>query len=215
MEENKADKIIYFVRHGQSEGNVSPAFQGSGSSLSALGKKQAEQIAERAKQLDFSKIISSPFQRAKETALVIKEVTGKNLEFNDLFVERRKPSSIQEKSIFDEAARAIAKEWADSLYSSGKKVEDGENFDELKSRAIQAFKYLEECSEKELLVVTHGYFLKVMFAIILLGEDMKGEDFRHFAGRAHMENTGVTVYSFDKSQKKWWVWIWNDSAHLD
>jgi hypothetical protein len=30
-----------------------------------------------------------------------------------------------------------------------------------------------------------------------------------------MENTGLSVIEYDKKKKNpWWVWIWNDHAHL-
>ena len=40
-------KVVYFVRHGQSEDNVAPVFQSPDSPLSAVGRNQAARIAAR------------------------------------------------------------------------------------------------------------------------------------------------------------------------
>jgi broad specificity phosphatase PhoE len=75
MAKSKIKKTIYFVRHGQSEHNVSPVFQSPDSTLSEIGKKQAEAIAKRLSKLQFETLITSTFDRAKETAGLNNEKT--------------------------------------------------------------------------------------------------------------------------------------------
>lgn len=90
-------KIVYIVRHGQSVDTALPVFQSDNSPLSDKGLQQALKIADRTKHLHFDALISSPQPRAKQTAHAIAEVTGKKIEFSDLFKERIKPSAINGK----------------------------------------------------------------------------------------------------------------------
>ena len=92
--ESKQKKTVYFVRHGQSVDNTSPVFQSVNSPLSEKGIRQAKNIAKRLSTLQFESLISSPVQRALETAQQIADKTGKQVVHSDLFVERVKPSEI-------------------------------------------------------------------------------------------------------------------------
>lgn len=213
----KGEKIVYFVRHGESVANVSKVFQPPTSPLNEKGKEQAARIAERAKNIDFETLIASPWARAAETAQVIAQVTGKEPEFSELFVERVKPSSINGKSYEDEQANATWREWEESLYTSGARVEDGEGFDDLVARADKALDFLLARKEETMLVVTHGFFFRVMVAHILAGERLTGELHRSFQYAMAMKNTGLSVLRYHggfEEPPRWRLWIYNDHAHL-
>src|SRR3989344_1714891 len=100
-------KTVYFVRHGQSEGNVGSVFQHADSPLTAKGIKQAEFIAERCTRLPIDVIISSTQPRAADTAQIISEKTKHEVELSDLFRERKKPSSLEDKPLDDAGAQKI------------------------------------------------------------------------------------------------------------
>jgi len=209
-------KTVYFVRHGQSEGNVSPVFQHTDSPLSETGKKQANLIAARAKNIPFQKLIASPQARAKDTAGAIEKATGKKPEFSDLFVERIKPTSVNGKSHKDENANRTYSRWEESLYTPEMKVEDGENFDDIVKRADRALHFLEEINNKEILVVTHGYFLRTIIFRVMLGKFFNPKIFKHLIQNIFMENTGLSVIKYEESESGngWRLWIHNDHAHL-
>ncbi len=211
------EKTVYFVRHGQSEDNVAPVFQAPDSPLSDKGRDQAKHIAQRVSKLSFEALIASPFPRAKETAEIIAGVTGKVPEYSDLFVERIKPTSINGKSYKDEEANVVWRKWEKSLYTPDLRVEDGENFDDLVARADKALGFLKNRSEKSIVVVTHGYFLRTIVARVLLGELLSGEAFKRFQRMASMENTGLTVLRYQSAfeeEPSWRLWVYNDHAHL-
>jgi len=210
-------KIVYFVRHGQSADNVLPVFQSPDSPLNEKGKQQAEKIADRVSRLSFEALIASPFQRAKETAEAIQRVTGKTPEFSDLFVERVKPTSINGKPYTDKKANTAWREWEKSLYTPGMRVEDGENFDDLVARADKALAFLSDRREKTLTVVTHGYFLRTIVARVLLGDLLSGDASRRFQKSAAMANTGLSVLWYHggfEEESSWRLWTYNDHAHL-
>jgi broad specificity phosphatase PhoE len=121
-----AEKVVYFVRHGESRDNTRPVFQSLDTPLSAAGKRQAELIADRAAKLEFQTLIASPLARAQETAEAITRRTGKAPEYSDLFVERGKPARLIGKSFTNPRALVLWRKWERSLYTPGLRVEDGE-----------------------------------------------------------------------------------------
>ena len=211
------EKTVYFVRHGQSEDNAAPVFQSPNSALSEIGRRQAGRVAERFCKLSFEALIASPFRRSSETAEIIATATGMAVEYSALFVERIKPTSINGRPYDNEAANAIWRKWEETLYTPGMRVSDGENFDDLVRRADEALAFLGNHTERSLVVVTHGYFLRTILARIVLGEMISGETFRRFQHRASMENTGLTVVRYQggfEEEPCWRVWVYNDHAHL-
>jgi ribonuclease H / adenosylcobalamin/alpha-ribazole phosphatase len=148
----KIEKIVYFVRHGQSEDNVAPVFQSTNSPLSDKGQKQAESIARRVSKLSFDALIASPLQRSKQTAEAITKATNKEAEYSELFAERVKPTYINGKSHEDERANTLWREWEKSLYTTGMRAEDGENIDDILARADKALAFLRDRKEQSLMV---------------------------------------------------------------
>jgi len=219
MSNTESEKIVYFIRHGQSEGNISPVYQSVDSPLSEEGKNQANLIAERIGKLSFDVLISSPLPRTKETSEAITKVTGKVPEYSDLFVERIKPTQLDGKSHDDVEAKNLNKEWNKSLYKSGIRAKDGENFDDIIARTDKALEFLQNREEKIIVVVTHGFFLRTIIAKVLLGNSLNGDNFWNFQSRVTMENTGLSVLKYGKYSKNygdisWRLWIYNDHSHL-
>lgn len=70
---------LYFIRHGQSQWNVENKICGSTDiPLTDQGREQARRTAEViiSRNIHARKILYSPLSRAKETALIISELTG-------------------------------------------------------------------------------------------------------------------------------------------
>ena len=215
--EPNIEKIVYFVRHGQSEDNIAPVFQAPDSPLSEVGKEQAKSIADRVSKLSFEALLSSPFMRARQTAEAIAQATGKKPEYSELFGEAKKPIDLNSKSVDDPKAGEIWRAWQRSLYTPGVRAEDGENFDDLLARVDQALSYLKEREEKSLVVVTHGFFLRTLVGRVLLGKFLSGDILRKFVSGSSTENTGLTVLRYNVrfgEGSDWRLWIYNDHAHL-
>jgi probable phosphoglycerate mutase len=216
MSDPTSEKTVYFLRHGQSEANTAPVFQPLDSPLTALGKEQAENIANRIAKISFETLITSPLPRAQETANAIAALTGKQPESSELFVERIKPTGLGGKLHADTIANKVWQEWNESLYTPGMRVEDGENFDDLIARADAALAFLKNRKEKTMVVVTHGWFLRTMIIRAVLGDALTSEAFRNFQMRITMENTGLSVLKYNDGREgaSWRLWIYNDHAHL-
>jgi len=211
-------KTIYLVRHGESEGNVGPRYQGDTTPLTENGEKQAQFIAERAKKLAVDALIASPILRAQQTATYISNETGLPIETSDLFVERRRPS-IQVNNLKTNP-EVIAAE-AEIIKSSGipgYRHSDEENFDDLKLRTGQALAFLANHSSSSLLVVSHGVFLRNIIARAIFGDDLSGKECSAILESFVASNTGLTVLTYDSSRHSprnpWSIVSWNDHAHL-
>lgn len=197
--------------------NTTPVFQAPDSPLSAKGKEQARYIAHRFSKLSFEKIIASPFERAKQTAEIVAETTGKDIEFSDLFVERIKPTSIYGKPHTDKMAHATWEQWEMSIYNPHLRVEDGENYVDIMTRVDACLNFLRERKEDTLVVVTHGFFLRAILIRVLFGDFLTGELMKKFVRNTAMENTGITalrLHSNLDDHALWRLWIYNDHSHL-
>lgn len=209
-------KTVYFVRHGESEGNVGLYYQGeTNSPLTQHGEEQARLVAQRCARLPIDVLISSTALRAKQTAEIISAQTGLRADYTDLFVERRRPSEVIGKRYDDPEASRIEEEWDRSLYDENTPVFDGEHFGLLKSRAEAALQYLKERQENELLVVTHGFFLRALFAYIVFGERLTGSELRKFIHAMRTTNTGISMITDDRNGSPGWhIRLYNDASHL-
>lgn len=202
-------KRVYFVRHGESEANAARVHQGSTEPLSPRGREQARAVAQRVAGIDFDILISSPYVRALETARIISAATGKEIVQNELFSERKKPSEQIGMSHRDtqELDRLYFEAWL-----KGGRYKDGDTFQDLVVRARKAIAFLESIPEETVVVVTHGIFLKVICAVILLGEYIEPKTCDRLIWLLRMENTGIT--EIEMRDQGWVIETWNDQAHL-
>lgn len=208
-------KNIYFVRHGESEGNVGPILQSFTTPLTPKGREQAEYIAERATKLPVEAIISSPMARARETAEIILVKVSKPIEYSDLFGERRRPAEIIGQPKDAPRSIEIKKIVEENFHLPTYRFSDEENFEDLKSRAKEALAYLAARPEDNVLVVTHGLFMRIVLAYVIHGEALTSEECVRFIHGLNMENTGLTILGYDATKRSpWWLWVWNDHAHL-
>ena len=209
-------KTIYFVRHGESVGNAAPVFQSPDEILSEKGRKQAEFLAKRAEHLPIQTLVASTMTRAQETARIISSRIHKEVESSDLFVERRSPSEIVGRSLHDEEAKRWAKEWERSIFSSNTRFSNAENFDDLRQRALQGLAFLEKRTESDILVVSHGFSLRMLIGQIIFGDLLTPEFFEKKMNFGMLtKNTGISVVRCDpEALRKWSLLVWNDHAHL-
>ena len=88
---------IYLVRHGQCESNVVGRYNFVDEDINETGIKQAKDLGEKIKDINYDIVISSPLVRALHTAEII-NVNNKDLITDDRLVER-KHGSLEGKSV--------------------------------------------------------------------------------------------------------------------
>lgn len=209
-------KTIYFIRHGESEGNTGPVRQDGFSVLSDRGREQAAFMAERCSKLPIDILVSSTMTRAQQTASIIGDKIGKEILSSELFAERRRPSAQTGKPKDDLEALNIDKEIWNNFGTAEYRHSDEENFEDLRNRVRQALEFLVNCPEENIAVVTHGFFMRIIMAYVVFRERLTGKECELFMRTFHMENTGLTILKYAGPDKEppWWVWTWNDHAHL-
>ena len=211
-------KKIYFVRHGESEGNAGTTLQDSFSPLTNKGRKQAELVAKRFKGIKIDKILASPQIRAKSTAEIINQVLQKSdIEFSDLLKERSWPSALIGKPRNGPETIAIESLIHSNIHNLNWRHSDEENFLDLKERALKLLKHIDSLKEENILLVSHGIFLRMFTAIVLLGPELTSHEWWDFFCNTSTNNTGVSVFAefkFRDESPHWQLVSWNDHAHL-
>lgn len=203
---------IYFVRHGQTKYNELQLSQDEHEPLSDTGLDQARMIAQRVKSLPVDIIHASPMKRAFQTAGIIQEAIGGEVIYSDLLKEHRRPSVMIGKRTDSLLVAEINKECNlhqdDPLWH----YSDEENFLEYKARAQKALEYLEALPQENILVVSHGNFIKMLVLTMALGDLVRPAILYSFANKFRLRNTGLTYCK--KNGAEWSIEAFNDHQHL-
>ncbi|KKS45249.1 MAG: Phosphoglycerate mutase [Microgenomates group bacterium GW2011_GWC2_45_8] len=209
-------KKIYLVRHGESNGNASGVYQNADTPLTEKGRAQAEFIASRCEKFAIDFIVSSSMKRAVETAAIVNKKLNKLSEISDLFVERRRPKAQMGLHKGSPKALEIDKVLIENFVKLEARFSDEENFEDLRKRAGEALEYLKNRTEENILVITHGFFLRMIMARAVFDDKLVGEDCNRIIRKFHTANTGLSVLGYDeyRQDSPWWLWVWNDHAHL-
>lgn len=208
-------QIIYFVRHGQTELNAKGIRQGPDGPLSPQGVIQVQEVAKRfpTKRGKPQVIISSPFQRTKETAAIIAEALHMEVEYCDLLVERKNPTEIVGHSGEEREVRSIVDRIDKSYHDDNLRYSDEENFLDLKARAKALLRYIRNRPERQIIMVTHGIFLKLFISYMLRGEKLTASEYNKLSYLNPMDNAGLTIVTrtprfFRKDL--WELLVWNN-----
>jgi len=150
---------IYFVRHGQTDGNVAHRHQHEDSEINELGRVQAKEVAKKIADLEPTHIVSSTNFRAIETTKII--ITECNLdlipETNPAFEEFHRPSWLTGNRFLSYLSIKYVLGW---FYSSSNG--EGETYDDFLKRILEARAYLEALPEdSKVVVVTHSVFINI------------------------------------------------------
>lgn len=213
-------KIIYFVRHGESELNAMGIRQGSEGPLSPLGRQQ---VLETAKKFPKNKgkpqiLFASPYQRTRETAEIIAQELGMDINYKDLLVERRNPSEIIGKKANSEEVRRIVDRIDNSFHEDNLRYSDEENFIDLKERAKKLLHFIKGVKEERIIMVTHGIFLKMVIACMLYGKNLTASQYNELSFFNPINNAGMTICLFIPhwfSRSEWKLLTWNNTETLE
>lgn len=208
-------KLIYFVRHGETELNAQNIRQGAEGGLTELGRAQALETAKR-----FPKhkghpqvIIASPFERTRETAEIIAKELNMPIEYSDLLVERRNPSEIIGQWGEDAKVKRIVDQMDKSFHADDLRISDEENFVDLKERAKKLLEYIKTRPEKRIIMITHGIFLKMVVSYMLLGENLTASEYNKLSEYNPVNNASMAICSYTShwfNDHDWKILVWND-----
>ncbi|MEP7103955.1 MAG: histidine phosphatase family protein [Candidatus Dojkabacteria bacterium] len=152
---------IYISRHGDysNPNNINP-FRSDEVSLSPKGIEQIEQNAEFLKDKNIAAIFSSPVNRCKQSAEIYSKILKLPIKFTTDLIEVGSPyQGTNNDTYHDELAGS-------SLYANEQHLANkGEPADEIIERMKNIIrKALEEYKNKNILIVSHGDPIELLFA---------------------------------------------------
>ena len=158
---------IYITRHGETKWNKEGRMQGwQNSNLSKKGIEDAKKLGNRVKDIDFSCIYSSTLERAVDTAKYIRGSKDTKIITLDSLKEMGfgKWEGMHNNDIMELYPIEHYNFWnKPHLYNAI----DGESFKELFKRAETVLnEIINKHSRENILVVSHGVFIKVLCCII-------------------------------------------------
>lgn len=213
---------VYFIRHGETVSNTNKTIQGPDDTLTERGIKEAHMLAERIKNVNFDLAISSPLIRCTQTAEVYSHMTHADYSVNELFTELRPNSALIGKTREHTTVVQANSEYQNNEHNEDWKLNDEESFAEFRKRAVEALSYLQALSSKEntnnVLVFTHGKFLRALVGVILFGAHMTKAEYKNISDTFYIQNASITKLIFKKSDgaktDRWRIVHWNDCSHI-
>ncbi len=208
-------KKIYFVRHGQTDSNINGSYQSPEEPLNARGLVQADVVSERMKSLTIDRIFASTALRTQQTAAAIRRSTNLAVEISPLFREFDIPTSLhgaQYDADPESKGNRFRREREAFVDDKNWHFEDEENYHDLFMRATEALSFLSALPEENILVVSHGNFLRTCIGYVINGGECTPRDVIRFRKTIETSNTGVTLFECDGTN--WKLVTWNDTAHF-
>lgn len=198
----------YIIRHGETAFNRAGIVQGSGvdSDLNEIGREQAACFYAKYKDVPFGLVLVSRLKRTAQTAAPFVEQgieTVKIAELNEINwgAQEGKVASPEGRLVFKETLKA----WSEGNYEA--RTTDGESAAELAARLERVKKTLEEVTEENVLVVTHGRTLRALTCLLKAEPLANMEQYDH-------SNTGLVLAHFDHENRTWRIATHNDISHL-
>lgn len=157
---------LFFTRHGETEWNVAGILQGWGdSNLTNEGKRRAEKLGERLRDVDFDIFYSSPQGRALETAKLIRGDKDTKIVTHDGLKELG--LGLWEGMDLEAIEDLYPIEYylyrnKPSLYEPL----DGESFQDLFKRVKAFLEEIVAMDAENILIVSHGITIKAIVTII-------------------------------------------------
>lgn len=160
---------IYLVRHGETILTPARKFSGSGPlnpALTDIGIGQAKAVAKEIAKLKPDLLFASPLRRTQETAAQIAESTGLKVLTEDIWIEQS--FGKWDGMSVAEVSAQYPDEYKHWLASTSYLPPEGESYDEVSARALQAIDQVATDNPgKKIVAVTHNGIIKTAVAAII------------------------------------------------
>ncbi len=154
---------VYFVRHGNTDGNVAHRHQHLDTELNERGKAQAKAVAVVIKKLRPTYLITSMMVRAMQTSRAIGNECKLIPETYPAFEELRRPRVLDGERMLGKVTLLYVVRWF--FGSKGASMHDGESYADFKRRLSASKRHLEALPpQTRVVVVSHGLFINFFVA---------------------------------------------------
>ncbi len=195
---------IHFIRHGQTQWNVEGRLQGvQDIPLSHKGHLQAKQLGDRMRQWPIDVIISSPLQRARNTAQMLGDSFVTMHDVRE--IELGQWEGLTLKELFEQNPSLA--QYSDKDVTN-RRAPGGESYEDVLKRAKAALETIVATHSEaaHIVVVSHGGFIKSLITDIL-NMDLA------YRKRLSIGNTSITTIK--KHPTHYELVRHNDTAHLE
>ncbi len=204
---------VYFIRHGETKLNRNNIHQPNDTQLSDVGREQSQNLGALLKDKNIEVIYSSPITRALQSAQIISNKLGVEIELNGDLKEVKRPSEIVGKSHNDSQVLTVKEQIRLNYHLSDWHHSDEENFRDLEIRAINFISFLKRINKKNIAVVSHGMIIKLILAKMIFDDTLTPEEFLKFYNHISLSNTGLTFCEFSMDDNKWRINSINNTSH--
>jgi broad specificity phosphatase PhoE len=192
---------IFFVRHGETSGNVARRHQAENSPLTFKGEEQVQKAAQKIKEYEPTHLLTSPLVRAIDSAKVIAKECDLIPETSGNFAELKRPDDLYGKYRYNLLSFKYYVNWF--LGKETKDLDGGESYDDFLVRISAAKKlFCQYPADARVVVVSHSVFIN--FFIAHLCDDRKmslPKAFITFKRLHSMGNTQITHVLFDAENR--------------
>jgi probable phosphoglycerate mutase len=200
-------KLIYLIRHGQTNYNKEGIVQGSGIDmpLNELGQQQANLFHAQYKHVEFKYVFTSNLIRTQQSVANFIADGVPHVALNDLReiswgeLEGMKQGPVQQAQLAH-----VLNEWQNENYLAS--VPGGENAIDLQKRLLNAMEELVKYDASNVLVCMHGRAMKALLCGLLNEPLSKMEEFKH---------SNLCLYILAYENGKFKLLEANQTAHLN
>ena len=196
---------IYFVRHGQTMGNLAKRHQAEHTPLSSLGREQASNAAKEVAQLNPTHLISSNLVRAIETARPIAETTNLDITIEQNFAELFRPKYLHGKHHLSPQSIFYYALW---FFGIENRKLAGESYEHIRQRITVAKNILQRYPKNAtIVVVSHSVFINLFLAHLCRARALSVFSLLGFVSKiVRIPNGSITHVAYDSDAKEACKW---------
>ncbi|KAF2956837.1 histidine phosphatase family protein [Marinitoga sp. 38H-ov] len=196
---------VFLIRHGLTQWNIEKKWQGTADiELSKIGLIQAENLAKRFKNENYSKVYSSSLKRAYQTALPI----AKNINSTPIIAEGLEEANVSLWNGYniDEVKSKFSNEFKLWTSDPWAYIEGVESLGDVQKRGIFTIKNILKNNNDNIVIVSHGLLIRTIICWIL---NLPLNQHRNFM----LDNGSVTTFEYENGKKR--LLNLNETWHLD
>ncbi len=184
---------VFFVRHGETDGNVARRHQHSETSLNEVGRAQVMALAPEIAALKPTHFISSTHLRAIETTRILAAACNLTPATSHAFEELARPDSLVGQRYMGVVTLFYVLRWF-----FGFKIPDGEGYQQFLSRILEGRRYLQALpNNSRVVVVSHAVFVNIFIEHLCLDTKMGiGQALRSFFKIFRLRNASIIHLHF-------------------
>jgi probable phosphoglycerate mutase len=197
---------VYFIRHGETGGNVAKRHQHENSHLTERGVEQAAVAAAAVVALNPTHLIVSDRVRAVETGQAVAAATDLIPERSPLFGELCRPQEMYGFRHFSRKSLVYLVHWFAGAFGGDDCGPAGESYAAFRKRLAVARVYLETLpSDSRVVVVSHSVFITLFVAHLRHERPLSWFGAaRHFLRIKRLTNGSITHLTYDPKRKHTW-----------